>query len=179
MIKFKLSTIEHLWPTKLGIYDLHDDLRCDLAARLMASSTDALEFIEQNPDINELICRVLMDYSLQNFEVKVVEAWTRTLGGGSNHLGLHADSHYGGTHVAVLWLTGDFGQGGDLVLYDPAWRNPQRPVDGKQASANTRTVKFEPGKIVIFPADVWHSVTEYTGCTRIGLNVVVALNPTR
>lgn len=173
----KLVSIENLWPTKLGLYQLSDDARSDLAARLITTDADALQFIEQNQDIQALICGAMSDYALQKFNPTIVEAWTRKLDSGANHLELHVDSHYGGTHVMVMWLTGDADHGGDLVLYDPAWRNPQRPVDGRQDLANTKTVNFAPGRIAIFPADVWHSVTTYTGSARIGLNVIVALNP--
>ena len=180
MTKSKLLKIENLFPTKLGLYEINKEYGLELAVKLASSEWDALQFIDADLDLQTLITETMKDYSLDQFSVSIVEAWVRKLHSGANDLGLHCDSHYGGTHVIVFWLTGEDNRGGDLVLYDPAWRNPQRPnVDGTQPQLNTKTVPFKCGQVVIFPADVWHSVTEYSGTLRYGLNVVVSLIPKR
>lgn len=105
----------------------------------------------------------------------IVEGWVRTLGtNGHNDFELHCDSHYGNQYVAVVQMKGEEGKGGDLVLYDPAWRNPQFVSDTVNPNAYVYTIPFSVGRIMLFPSNVWHRVTEYTGTqSRSTLNLMV------
>lgn len=105
----------------------------------------------------------------------IVDGWIRTLGtSGHNDFELHCDNHYGNQYVAVIQLKGEEGVGGDLVLYDPAWRNPQFMSDGIKPNTFNYTIPFSVGRIVMFPSNVWHRVTEYVGTqSRSTLNLMI------
>jgi hypothetical protein len=174
----RMVSIENLWPTKVGTYETDPLIGAQWAAILAASGMDGEQFLNENEAYREDLMLVMKDYSLNRFDVQLIEAWTRRLDASQeNSFELHSDSHYGGTHVLVFWMSGEEDVGGDLVLFDPAWRNPQVPMDRKQPHANAKTIKFKPGRMVIFPADVWHSVTKYSGSVRYGLNVIFRLTP--
>jgi len=91
-----------------------------------------------------------------------------------DHFDLHCDDHHNTTHIAIVWVSGENNKGGDLILYDPLWRNPQKLK--KNECTFTHTIKFEIGKIVIFPSNVWHKVTKYNGNEkRLVINVALDL----
>ena len=106
-----------------------------------------------------------------NGKYEICDGWVRS---GYSGFDIHCDSHYGNQLVCVVQLYGEEDAGGDLVLYDPAWRNPQYVSDSINPNTVDYTVKFKVGQIILFPADVWHKVTNYTGkISRITLNLMI------
>ena len=107
----------------------------------------------------------------------IVSSWM-TEGNTRKGHDLHVDTHQGGTHVAIMWIAGDVGVGGDLELWDPRWINPR--LTGGKYTDSKHVIKFQPGTLIMFPASVWHSVTQYTGSTvRRSLNMVITAENVR
>ena len=106
---------------------------------------------------------------------EICEGWIRTLSTKDhNDFELHSDSHYGGQLVAVFQICGDEDCGGELVLYDPSWSNPQWVSDTKNKNCNTFIVPFKMGNLIIFPSNIWHKVNSYTGqSNRVTLNLIL------
>lgn len=102
---------------------------------------------------------------------EIVEGWVRS---GYSSFDIHCDNHYGNQLVCVVQLYGEEDKGGDLILYDPSWRNPQFVSDTINSNINEHVVKFKRGQVIVFPSDVWHKVTDYTGnISRITLNLML------
>lgn len=109
----------------------------------------------------------------------IIDAWVRTASEeDNNHFEVHCDNHKGSDHIGVLWITGDEGMGGDLVIYDPAWRNPQKlRNDNAQTYNYKKLLPFKVGTLTIFPADVWHEIRHYCGKTeRVSLNFAINID---
>jgi hypothetical protein len=137
-----------------------------LASRFAENGDKDWKVVVDNP---ELIISKIETWFDGKYEI--VDGWIRS---GYSSFDLHCDSHYGNQLVCVVQLYGEEGQGGDLVMYDPSWRNPQWMSDSKQEDANTFVIPFKIGRVVVFPSDVWHKVTPYTGkISRITLNLMV------
>lgn len=155
-----------LFPTKVIIDNIGEENVLNLAGRYAEVGDKDWEYILTD---HSLITNIIE----QNYggEYEIVEGWVRS---GYNSFDIHCDSHYGNQLVCVVQLYGEEGAGGDLVMYDPAWRNPQWVSDTKQADSVTHTVQFKIGQVIIFPSDVWHKVTEYKGSiSRITLNLMI------
>jgi hypothetical protein len=155
-----------LFPTKVIVETLSKDIFLDLAVKY--SSSDSKDWKDLLAD-DLMITNIMSTY----YEGKYIicDGWVRS---GHNSFNIHCDNHYGNQFVCIVQLFGDQQSGGELVLYDPSWRNPQWMSDNKQADSITHVVPFIPGQVIIFPSNVWHSVTEYSGnISRITLNLMI------
>ena len=158
--------ILNLFPTKVVIEQLSEDRVLELATTF--AETDNKDWANLDIPLNDVLDIASRTYG-GSFEV--VEGWVRS---GYNNFDIHCDNHYGNQLVCVVQLYGEEGSGGDLVLYDPAWRNPQYVSDTVNPNTVDHTVNFKIGQVIVFPADVWHRVTNYTGkITRITLNLMI------
>lgn len=158
--------IKDIFPTRIIVDQLSQDDVFELANKFAEHGEKDWEKIVDDP---EIVLRKIRESF--GGEYTIVDGWVRV---GYNSFDLHCDSHYGNQLVCVVQLYGNEECGGDLVLYDPSWRNPQWTSDVKQVDANTEVVKFKVGQFVVFPSDVWHRVTEYTGSiSRITLNLMI------
>lgn len=156
-----------LFPTKVAIDYLNEEQVLELASNFAAYGDKDWEMVLSDPTI---ITSKVEKYFGGKYEI--CDGWIRS---GYSSFDLHCDSHYGNQLVCVVQLYGEESSGGDLVLYDPAWRNPQYMNDSN-LNPNTvdYTVKFKVGQIILFPANVWHKVTEYKGkVSRITLNLMI------
>lgn len=155
-----------LFPTRVAIEKLPEDRVLDLATLFAELGEKDWELLETNlDDVLQLVS--------QNYggTYEIADGWVRS---GYSSFDIHCDSHYGNQFVAVVQLYGEESAGGDLVLYDPAWRNPQYVSDSINPNTVDYTVPFVIGQVIIFPADVWHRVTNYTGgISRITLNLMI------
>jgi hypothetical protein len=156
----------NLFPTKVVFNNLLQDTVLELVNKYTTSnSKDWEELIEDNSIVIDLVEK----YYEGKYEI--CEGWIRS---GYTSFDIHCDSHYGNQLVCVVQLYGDEGKGGDLVLYDPSWSNPQWVSDSKNSDSNTYVIPFKSGQIIVFPSNVWHRVTEYTGSiSRITLNLML------
>ena len=155
-----------LFPTNVIIEQLNEDDVLDLATKFAEQGDKDWEYLSID---DAFITKSLEEAYGGKYEI--VEGWVRS---GYHSFDSHCDSHYGSQFVCVVQLYGEEGCGGDLVVYDPAWRNPQWVSDTKQQDANTYTFPFKVGRVIIFPSDVWHKVTPYTGkISRITLNLMI------
>lgn len=112
-------------------------------------------------------------------KVTIEDVWIRTAEPvQNNNFEVHCDSHKGTDYIGVLWLTGNEGCGGDIVLYDPAWRNPQHMrFEDQQRYSLKHRITFKVGELVLFPSNVWHEVTTYTGDhKRLSLNFAINID---
>lgn len=158
--------IEHIFPTKILIEHLPQSYVLELATLFSENGDKDWEAILTD---HSIIIDAIEKWFAGKYEI--VDGWVRA---GYNSFDIHCDSHYGNQYVCVVQLYGQEGSGGDLVLYDPSWRNPQWVSDNKQLDANTYTVPFKVGQMIVFPSDVWHKVTEYRGnITRMTLNLMI------
>lgn len=157
----------NLFPTPVLIDYLNEEQVLELASSFATYGEKDWEMILSDPSI---ITDKIEKHFVGKYEI--CDGWVRS---GYSSFDIHCDSHYGNQFVCVVQLYGEEGVGGDLVLYDPAWRNPQYMSDCL-SNPNTvdYTVKFKVGQIILFPANVWHKVTEYRGSiTRITLNLMI------
>jgi len=156
----------NLFPTKVVFNNLLQDTVLELVHKYTTSnSKDWEELIEDDSIVIDLVEK----YYEGKYEI--CEGWIRS---GYTSFDIHCDSHYGNQLVCVVQLYGDEGRGGDLVLYDPSWSNPQWVSDSKNSDSNTYVIPFKSGQIIVFPSNVWHRVTEYTGSiSRITLNLML------
>lgn len=155
-----------LFPTRVLLDRLDDDQVLDLATKFAESGEKDWSLLIDNPTI---ITNIIKKQFGGDYEI--VDGWVRS---GYSSFDIHCDNHYGNQLVCVVQLYGEEKSGGDLVLYDPTWRNPQFVSDSKQVDATTFKVPFIIGQVIVFPADVWHRVTEYTGSiSRVTLNLMI------
>jgi Putative 2OG-Fe(II) oxygenase len=163
---------QDLWPTVVGHYALNEDDRLRLFIETLITK-DAGGFIDNNPWAKDIVETVFMDYiGCSNIQTEIIDGWVRRIAPGNNHFPLHCDNHYGGSHVMVIWVDGDVNSG-NLRLYDPAFRNRQTLSDTEHAVSYTE-YKFIPGEVIVFPADVWHEVTNFDGTRqRISINLIL------
>lgn len=161
-----------LWPTRVVITEIPLDICAKLYDKYVQTGSKDYEDILDEDSANYLKNQV-DTYFLAEHEI--CDGWIRTLSTSSqNDFELHCDNHYGNQIVGVLQLFGDQDCGGEINLYDPAWRNPQFVSDRVNKNSNKFTVPFIPGQFIIFPANVWHSVNAYTGETpRSTLNLMI------
>lgn len=158
--------ILNLFPTKVLIHQLPSDRVLELVSSF--AEYDRKDWESLGVPFNDILDIVASEYG---GSYEIVDGWIRN---GYNSFDIHCDNHYGNQLVSVVQLYGDEGKGGDLVLYDPAWRNPQWVSDTKQPDSNTYVVPFKIGQAIVFPSDVWHKVTNYTGdISRITLNLML------
>jgi hypothetical protein len=158
--------IKDIFPTRIIVDELSENQVFHFASRFAEHGEKDWELVVDQPTIITDLINKWCDG-----EYEIVDGWIRS---GYSSFDLHCDSHYGNQLVCVVQLYGEEGCGGDLVLYDPSWRNPQWTSDYKQKDVNTETIKFKIGQVIVFPSDVWHKVTEYTGSiSRITLNLMI------
>lgn len=165
-----------LWPTT--VYQTHiDQVDCELLRTVIAANSA----MDKPPEdmISDGSFNLINDCLSSVGDVTIVDAWIRTVElNGENDFEIHCDSHKGTNYIGVLWLTGNEDMGGDLVLYDPAWRNPQQLChEDKQTYSLSKTFKFTVGVLTIFPASAWHRITAYHGNQeRISLNFAINID---
>lgn len=161
----------NLWPTTIAVEKLSKDF-CFEVFNNFAIADDK----EWNKFLTPEHERELLNVVSSNFgeSFKIVEGWMRIVPpNGKNSFDIHSDSHYGGDLIGVICIAGDEAVGGSLTLFDPAWRNPQRISDDVRPNTFNHVEDFEIGKFIIFPANVWHSVSSYYGISnRLTLNLV-------
>lgn len=165
-----------LWPTTVYQFEL-DKSYCKFLKTVIATNS-AMELPPEDM-IPSGVFDAVVDCISTVGHATIVDAWVRTAEiDVPNNFEIHCDSHKGTDYIGVLWLTGDNDMGGDLVLYDPAWRNPQRLRHDDNQTCNLKQhFKFEVGTLTLFPADVWHEVTRYNGQSeRISLNFAIDIN---
>jgi hypothetical protein len=122
---------------------------------------------------------LIKEYMRELGNVSIDDVWIRTAEQvAHNNFEIHCDSHKGTDYIGVLWLTGEEGCGGDIVLYDPAWRNPQHMRHEEQQTYNLKhKLTFKLGEFTLFPSNVWHEVTAYSGqAERISLNFAINID---
>ena len=161
-----------LWPTRVAYGTIDFDLV--MAVYNKYAEIDSKDWEEVcTEDLKNAVLKEVHGEYPGTYEI--VDGWIRkTTTKDHNDFGIHCDNHYGNQLVAVLQVMGDEDCGGDLVLYDPSWSNPQWVSDTKNVDCNTFIVPFLMGQLVIFPSNVWHSVKEYHGLTnRITLNLML------
>jgi len=159
--------IYDLFPTRVAVNSLEENHALELTLRYAETSARSWDELLTDKDIN-----VFTDVVSESFPGKylICDGWIRN---GYSSFDLHCDNHYGNQLVSVVQLYGDQDSGGDLILYDPSWKNPQWMSDTKQSDVNSHTIKFIPGQMVTFPSNVWHRVSEYQGkISRITLNLM-------
>ena len=155
-----------LFPTKVVLEQLSQNEVLSLASRFAEYGDKDWENIVYD---KEIITSKVEKWLVGKYEI--VDGWVRS---GYTSFDIHCDSHYGNQLVCVVQLYGNEGVGGDLVLFDPSWRNPQWMSDKKQKDVNTYTIPFKIGQVIIFPSDLWHKVTQYDGdISRITLNLMI------
>lgn len=160
--------IYDLFPTRIAVEKLSEDFVLSLTEKYAINPSKSYKDILSDIDIKMIESLISNNYPGKYI---VCDGWVRS---GYNNFDIHCDSHYGNQLVAVLQLYGDKESGGDLVLYDPSWSNPQWMSDTQNSDTNTYTFKFTMGQLIIFPSNVWHKVTEYRGKTnRITLNLMI------
>jgi hypothetical protein len=132
--------IHNLWPTKVVIETLPlEECMIILNSHVSNSTKDWEDIVEKR--FENLLLDIVNSYYGGKHEI--CEGWIRTLSTKDhNDFELHSDSHYGGQLVAVFQISGDDESGGELVLYDPSWNNPQWVSDTKNRNSNTFTVPF-------------------------------------
>lgn len=167
-----------LWPTTIYQFNIGVE-NCEFLKAVIASNS-VLE-IPPEDMIASGAFDVVSDCLKSIGTATIVDAWVRTADSDSNNsFEVHCDSHKGTDHIGVLWIGGEEGMGGDLVMYDPAWRNPQKlRNEGSQTYNHKKVFPFKIGELVIFPADVWHEIKNYYGKTeRISLNFAINIDGT-
>jgi len=164
--------IHNLWPTKVVIESLPLEVCMSILNEHAKNDTkDWEELVDVG--FNALLLSIVNSHYGGTHEI--CEGWIRTLSTKDhNEFELHSDSHYGSQLVAVFQVAGDEDSGGELVIYDPSWNNPQWVSDTKNENAKVFVIPFKMGTLVIFPSNVWHRVKAYTGRTnRVTLNLML------
>lgn len=165
----------NLWPTTVYQIDV-DKMYCEHVFLEIVNNT-ALDITPE-----EMVTLgsydILLDLLAPVGNVTIVDAWIRYSNSSTDDFEIHCDSHKGSDYIGVLWLTGDDQSGGDLTIYDPSWRNPQHLRREENQTYNLKKqFKFEIGKFIIFPSNVWHSVSKYIGHgPRASLNFAININ---
>lgn len=156
-----------LWPTIVTSSDIPLDICLKIYDRHITSGSKDWEDVITPEEANI----IFSEFS----EYEICDGWIRTLTTKSNNnFELHCDSHYGNQLVAVLQLFGEEEQGGELVLYDPSWKNPQWMSDTINSNSNKFQFQFKVGQLVVFPSNVWHEVKAYHGSiNRTTLNLML------
>lgn len=165
-----------LWPTTVYQFNIGVD-QCNLLRAEIALNS-ALD-VHPEEMINSDQFNNIKDLISTVGTVNIVDAWLRTAQPRvNNNFEIHCDSHKGTNYIGILWLSGDENQGGDLVIYDPAWRNPQRlQNENNQTCSYKKVFPFKVGTLTLFPAEVWHEVTLYSGIAeRISLNFAIDID---
>lgn len=165
-----------LWPTTVYQFNIGAE-NCEFLKAVIASNS-ALE-IPPEDMITSGAFDMIKDCLNEIGQAVIVDAWIRLAGEASNNsFEVHCDSHKGTDHIGVLWISGEEDMGGELVIYDPAWRNPQRlRNEDKQTYNNKKVFPFKVGTLTVFPSNVWHEVRNYNGKTeRISLNFAIDLD---
>jgi hypothetical protein len=165
-----------LWPTTVYQFDI-DSSSCEFLKSLILSNASLDVTPEDMISSGAFDCVTKCANTIG--PATIIDAWIRTAGEDeNNHFEVHCDSHKGSDHIGVLWITGDENMGGDLVIYDPAWRNPQKLIkENLQTYSNNKLFPFKVGTLTIFPADVWHAIRNYCGKTeRISLNFAINID---
>jgi hypothetical protein len=173
----------NLFPTK--IYT--DNIDREYCLLLFSWSLQHISYFEDEMDNSEIDNRteqeikengndyIFTDPILKNLFNKlngnIKDIWLRTE---HDHFELHCDSHHNTSHIAIVWINGENNKGGDILFYDPLWRNPR--VLKEKEQSYTHTIKFQVGKIIIFPSNIWHRVTKYNGTEkRLVINIALDL----
>ena len=162
----------NLWPTKVVIDQFEESDTMEIFNNyLIGNDSDWDTLIPEN--LQQKLLNVIEDNYSGKYEI--IDGWIRKLETDShNEFELHSDSHYGGHLISVIQLMGDENSGGNLIIYDPAWRNPQFMSDKKTEMSNRFEIPFNPTTVIIFPSNVWHKVSEYTGKTnRLTMNLII------
>jgi hypothetical protein len=156
-----------LWPTTIAVYDIPLDLCLKIHDRHITSNSKDWEDVITSDEANKIFCE------FSTYEI--CDGWIRTLTTESNNnFELHCDSHYGNQLVVVVQLFGEEEKGGELVLYDPSWKNPQWMSDTINVNSNKHEFAFKIGQVIIFPSNVWHEVKTYYGSMhRTTLNLML------
>lgn len=165
-----------LWPTVVYQFDIGLE-NCEFLRAVIASNS-GLEITPEDM-ITSGAFDIITECANTIGNATIIDAWLRTANNdGDNHFEVHCDSHKGSDHIGVLWISGDENMGGDIVIYDPAWRNPQRlRNEGNQTYNNKKLLSFKIGTLTIFPADVWHEIRNYHGKTeRLSLNFAINID---
>jgi hypothetical protein len=163
--------VDALWPTKVGI----DHLDLSLLPPIpLHQSEPTLTVPGMDKLLDQLTSATRLYLGNEDATPTITASW---LTEGSKAHPLHCDIHQTGAYVAVLWISGDTGCGGDLRLWDPRWWDPK--LFGGQYANSFEQYPFTPGQLTIFPSLLWHDVTEYTGVTlRRSLNIVFSVDTT-
>lgn len=161
-----------LWPTTIAVEQFPIDFCLETVSNFAINNDK-----EWDKVLSESQIKMILTAVSQNFDshYEIVDGWVRTVPpNGNNDFEIHSDSHYGGELVAVLFVAGDQGVGGNLILFDPSWKNPQRVSDSVNPNVNKYVHSFAVGKFIVFPSNVWHSVSPYYGkSNRVTLNLVL------
>lgn len=165
-----------LWPTDVYQLSISKD-DCDYLNAAIASYTaQGIPPEDMNKDnAFDIISKSISQLG----RITITDVWIRTAANAvNNNFEIHCDSHKGTDYIGVLWLTGQENHGGDVTLYDPAWRNPQRLRHERQQTYNLKhEFKFTLGEFILFPSNVWHEVSTYTGTVeRISLNFAINID---
>jgi hypothetical protein len=162
----------NLWPTKVVIESVDIEKCLNVLNSYFLNSDKDWENV-----LDKTFQQVILDIANVAFDGKfeICEGWIRTISTSThNDFDIHSDSHYGGHLVAVLQVSGDENCGGELVVYDPSWNNPQWVSDTNNINSNTFTIPFKMGSLIIFPSNVWHKVKAYNGKNnRNTLNLIL------
>ena len=162
----------NLWPTKVIIESVSiEECLLILNSYVLDGDKDWGNVLEKR--FEQVILNIANDAFGSKFEI--CEGWIRTISTSThNDFDIHSDSHYGGHLVAILQVSGDENNGGELVIYDPSWSNPQWVSDTKNSNSNSFTIQFKMGSLIIFPSNAWHKVKAYTGKNnRVTLNLIL------
>lgn len=161
-----------LWPTTIVTEQFPNDFCLEIMNNFAITNNK-----EWSEVLTDLQIKMILESVSQNFqgEYEIIDGWIRiSPPNGNNDFEIHSDSHYGGDLIGVLCIAGEEGTGGNLTLFDPAWRNPQRVSDTVNPNVNKYIQPFEIGRFVVFPSNVWHSVSAYQGSVnRVTLNLVI------
>lgn len=168
--------VQNLWPTTVYRFTFDQDTCNILHAAIVSYAAQDIP----PEDMNKLgLFNSVADAVAVLGNVTISDVWIREAASApNNNFEIHSDSHKGTDLIGVLWLTGTEGQGGDIVLYDPAWRNPQRMRYEQQQQYNIKQkFDFKIGELILFPSNVWHEVTSYYGTEkRISLNFAINID---
>ena len=107
----------NLWPTKVIIESVSiEECLLILNSYVLDGDKDWGNVLEKR--FEQVILNIANDAFGSKFEI--CEGWIRTISTSThNDFDIHSDSHYGGHLVAILQVSGDENNGGELVIYDP------------------------------------------------------------
>lgn len=168
--------IQKLWPTTVYRFTFDQNICNMLHASIISYSAQDIPPEDMN---KQGLFNIIADAIKVLGTVDIADVWIReTVVSSNNNFEIHSDSHKGTDLIGILWLTGNENCGGDIVLYDPAWRNPQRMRYENQQQYNIKQqFNFKIGELILFPSNVWHEVTSYYGTEkRISLNFAINID---